>query len=54
MVSILSDGRLSVGRGVPPTGMTEAEATVKARIEARSEARAHASLVRAGTEITKS
>jgi hypothetical protein len=34
--------------------MTEAEATVKARIEARSEARAHASLVRAGTEITKS
>jgi hypothetical protein len=50
MVSILSDGRLSVGRGVPPTGMTEAEATVKARIEAR----AHASLVRAGTEITKS
>ncbi|MFC5485816.1 hypothetical protein [Microvirga aerilata] len=30
MVSILTDGRLSVGRGVPPTGMTEAGATVKA------------------------
>src|ERR671921_252925 len=30
MVSILSDGRLSVGRGVPPTGMTEAWPVVKA------------------------
>jgi hypothetical protein len=46
MISILSDGRLSVGRGVPPTGMTEAEATVKARMKP--------GLVAADIEITKS
>jgi hypothetical protein len=46
MVSILSDGRLSVGRGVPPTGMTEANATVKAI--------AAGSVVAAAIQITKS
>jgi hypothetical protein len=46
MVSILSDGRLSVGRGVPPTGMTDAKATVKAA--------AAGSVVAARIQITKS